>query len=95
MKCSALFVLDNPFYFIVFVFYVVLGGFWSLIPNDLQCNYQKLKSNFCKCCSKSKNENKAQERNKNKAKKDLEAKLKQEMKTKFLSLFYHYFQIMN
>jgi len=88
MKCSALFVLDRPSYFIVFVFYVVLGGFSLLIPNDLQCNYQKLKSNLCKDYSKSK-------KNENKAEKDLEAKLKQEMKTKFLFLFYHYFQIMN
>ena len=59
MKCSALFVLDNPSYFVVFVFYVVLGVFGPLIPNDLQCIYQKLKSKFRKDCSKYKNENRA------------------------------------
>lgn len=47
MKCSALFVLANPSYFVVFMFYVVLGGFFGLlIPNDLQCNYQNLNLTF-------------------------------------------------
>ena len=44
MKCSALFVLDDPSYFVAFMFYVVLGVFGLLIPNDVQWNYQNLKS---------------------------------------------------
>ena len=45
MKCNA---LDNPSYFVVFVFYVVLGVFGLLIPNDLQCKLSKLNLNFLK-----------------------------------------------
>ena len=64
------------------------GVFRILIPNDLQFNYQKLKSNIRKYCSKYKNEkSRAWERNENRAKK--------EMKTEFLFLFHYYFQIMN
>jgi len=48
MKCSALFVLANPSYFVVFMFYVVLGVSGLLIPNDLQCNLSKLNLTFLK-----------------------------------------------
>ena len=48
MKCSALFVLANPSYFIVFMFYVFLGVSDLLIPNDLQCKLSKLNLTFLK-----------------------------------------------
>ena len=48
MKCSALFVLDDPSYFIVFMFYVVFGVFGLLIANDLQCKLSKLNLTFLK-----------------------------------------------
>ena len=46
MKCSALFVLANPSYFVVFMLYVVLGVFGLLIPNDLECKLSKLNLTF-------------------------------------------------
>ena len=48
MKCSALFVLAKPSYFIVFMFYVVLGVSGLLIPNDLRCILSKLNITFLK-----------------------------------------------
>ena len=48
MKCSALIVLANPSYLVVSMFYVVLGVFGLLIPNDLQCKLSKLNLTFLK-----------------------------------------------
>lgn len=85
MKCSALFVLANPFYFVVFMFYVVLGIFCLLIPNDLQCKLSKLNLTFLKATQNLKMKIDLR-RNEKIAKKDTKTKLRNENKVSILIL---------